>query len=158
MKNINLENTLKALNLEYPPIFDKKDHAKYVIDWREQYEGETSAVLRPIDTKEVSNIIKFAHDNNIAIVPQGGNTSLCGGATPDKAGKSLLISLEKMNKIRSFNVEAQTITVDAGVILSSIHERVEDKNLFFPLNLGAKGSCMIGGNLSTNAGGVNVLK
>ena len=158
MESINLENTLKALNLQHPPILDKKDHAKYVIDWREQYVGETSAVLRPIDTKEVSNIIKFAHDNNITVVPQGGNTSLCGGATPDETGNSLLISLEKMNKIRSFNVEAQTITVDAGVILSSIHERVEEETLFFPLSLGAKGSCMIGGNLSTNAGGVNVLK
>ena len=158
MENINIENTLKTLNLQYHPIVDKKDHEKYVKDWREQYVGETSAVLRPADTKEVSKIIKFAHDNNISIVPQGGNTSLCGGATPDKTGNSILISLEKMNKIRSFNVEAQTITVDAGVVLSSIHERVEEQNLFFPLNLGAKGSCMIGGNLSTNAGGVNVLK
>ena len=158
MKNINLENTLKTLNLQFAPLFDKKDHEKYVKDWREQYIGETSAILRPIDTKEVSNIIKFAHDNNISIVPQGGNTGLCGGATPDKSGNSLLISLEKMNKIRSFNVEAQTITVDAGVILSNIHEKVEEESLFFPLNLGAKGSCMIGGNLSTNAGGVNVLK
>ena len=117
MESINLENTLKALNLQYPPILDKKDHTKYVKDWREQYIGETSAVLRPVDAKEVSNIIKFAHDNNITVVPQGGNTSLCGGATPDKTGSSLLISLEKMNKIRSFNIEAQTITVDAGVVL-----------------------------------------
>ena len=135
MENINIENTLKTLNLQYHPIVDKKDHEKYVKDWREQYVGEASAVLRPADTKEVSKIIKFAHDNNISIVPQGGNTSLCGGATPDKTGNSILISLEKMNKIRSFNVEAQTITVDAGVVLSSIHERVEEQNLFFPLNL-----------------------
>ena len=158
MNNINIENNLKSLQLQYPPIFNKMDHEKYVNDWREQYVGKTYAVLRPSNTEEVSNILKFASENNITIVPQGGNTGLCGGATPDKSGNSIIISLEKMNKIRSFNKQAKTITVDAGVILSSIHEKVEQEDLFFPLSLGAKGSCMIGGNLSTNAGGVNVLK
>ena len=158
MNNINIENNLKSLQLQYPPIFNKMDHEKYVNDWREQYVGKTYAVLRPSNTEEVSNILKFASENNITIVPQGGNTGLCGGATPDKLGNSIIISLEKMNKIRSFNKQAKTITVDAGVILSSIHEKVEQEDLFFPLSLGAKGSCMIGGNLSTNAGGVNVLK
>ena len=158
MNSINIENNLKSLQLQYPPIFNKMDHEKYVNDWREQYVGKTYAVLRPSNTEEVSNILKFASENNITIVPQGGNTGLCGGATPDKSGNSIIISLEKMNKIRSFNKQAKTITVDAGVILSSIHEKVEQEDLFFPLSLGAKGSCMIGGNLSTNAGGVNVLK
>ena len=158
MNNINIENNLKSLQLQYPPIFNKMDHEKYVNDWREQYVGKTYAVLRPSNTEEVSNILKFASENNITIVPQGGNTGLCGGATPDKSGNSIILSLEKMNKIRSFNKQAKTITVDAGVILSSIHEKVEQEDLFFPLSLGAKGSCMIGGNLSTNAGGINVLK
>ena len=158
MNSINIENNLKSLQLQYPPIFNKMDHEKYVNDWREQYVGKTYAVLRPSNTEEVSNILKFASENNITIVPQGGNTGLCGGATPDKSGNSIIISLEKMNKIRSFNKQAKTITVDAGVILSSIHEKVEQEDLFFPLSLGAKGSCMIGGNLSTNAGGINVLK
>ena len=158
MNSTNIENNLKSLQLQYPPIFNKMDHEKYVNDWREQYVGKTYAVLRPSNTEEVSNILKFASENNITIVPQGGNTGLCGGATPDKLGNSIIISLEKMNKIRSFNKQAKTITVDAGVILSSIHEKVEQEDLFFPLSLGAKGSCMIGGNLSTNAGGVNVLK
>ena len=158
MNSTNIENNLKSLQLQYPPIFNKTDHEKYVNDWREQYVGKTYAVLRPSNTEEVSNILKFASENNITIVPQGGNTGLCGGATPDKLGNSIIISLEKMNKIRSFNKQAKTITVDAGVILSSIHEKVEQEDLFFPLSLGAKGSCMIGGNLSTNAGGVNVLK
>ena len=158
MNSINIENNLKSLQLQYPPIFNKMDHEKYVNDWREQYVGKTCAVLRPSNTEEVSNILKFASENNITIVPQGGNTGLCGGATPDKSGNSIIISLEKMNKIRSFNKQAKTITVDAGVILSSIHEKVEQEDLFFPLSLGAKGSCMIGGNLSTNAGGINVLK
>jgi len=158
MNSTNIENNLKSLQLQYPPIFNKTDHEKYVNDWREQYVGKTYAVLRPSNTEEVSNILKFASENNITIVPQGGNTGLCGGATPDKSGNSIILSLEKMNKIRSFNKQAKTITVDAGVILSSIHEKVEQEDLFFPLSLGAKGSCMIGGNLSTNAGGINVLK
>ena len=131
MENINIDNSLKSLSLKNPPIFDKQEHDKYVKDWREQYVGETSAVLRPADTKEVSKIIKFAHDNNITIVPQGGNTSLCGGATPDKTGNSILISLEKMNKIRSFNVEAQTITVDAGLFYRSFMKELKKKICFF---------------------------
>jgi len=158
MQNNFLDNSLKSLNLKNSPIFDKEEHAKYVKDWREQYVGQAVAVLRPVNTKEVSSILKFAHKNKIDVVPQGGNTSLCGAATPDETGKSIIISLEKMNNVRAFNKEAQTITVDSGIILSKIHEIVEEQNLFFPLSLGAQGSCMIGGNLSTNAGGVNVLK
>ena len=158
MKNTFLDNPLKSLSLKHPPIIDKQEHAKYVNDWREQYVGQALAVLRPVDTKEVSDILKFAFTNGLNVVPQGGNTSLCGAATPDQTGKSIVVSLEKMNNVRSFNKEGQTITVDSGIILSHIHEIVEEHNLFFPLSLGAKGSCMIGGNLSTNAGGVNVLK
>ena len=158
MQNTFLDNSLKSLSLKHPPIFDKQEHDKYVKDWREQYVGEAVAVLRPVDTKEVSEILKFAYKNGVDVVPQGGNTSLCGAATPDKTGNSIIISLEKMNNVRAFNKKANTITVDSGIILSRIHEIVEEQNLFFPLSLGAKGSCMIGGNLSTNAGGVNVLK
>ena len=101
--------------------------------------------------------LKFANENKIAVVPQGGNTSLCGAATPDDSGTSFVVSFEKMNKVRQFNKESQTITVESGVILSHIHDVVEKENLFFPLSLGAQGSCMIGGNLSTNAGGVAII-
>ena len=102
--------------------------------------------------EEIDEAYKFASENNLTDTIN--EPVLCGGATPDKSGNSIIISLEKMNKIRSFNKQAKTITVDAGVILSSIHEKVEQEDLFFPLSLGAKGSCMIGGNLSTNAGGL----
>ncbi len=153
-----LEIKLKSLNLKYNPIFTKNDHIKYVQDWRGQYKGDAAAILKPINTIEVSAIMKFANENKIGVVPQGGNTSLCGAATPDNSGKSIVISFEKMNKVRQFNKESQTIIVESGVILSQIHDVVEKENLFFPLSLGAQGSCMIGGNLSTNAGGVNVLK
>ena len=158
MDSTSLEKKLKLLKLEHNPIFTKKDHLKYVNDWRGQYKGEAAAILKPSNTAEVSRILKLANKNKIGVVPQGGNTSLCGAATPDNSGKSIVISFEKMNKIRRFNKESQTITVESGVILNQIHDIVEKENLFFPLSLGAQGSCMIGGNLSTNAGGVNVLK
>ena len=158
MNNTCLEIKIKSLNLKHSPIFTKKDHIKYVQDWRGQYKGDAAAILKPINTNEVSSILKLANENRIAVVPQGGNTSLCGAATPDNSGTSIVISFEKMNKVRQFNKQSQTITVESGVILSHIHDVVEKENLFFPLSLGAQGSCMIGGNLSTNAGGVNVLK
>ena len=158
MDNTSLEIKLKSLNLKHNPIFTKTDHIKYVQDWRGQYKGDAAAILQPINTNEVSRILKLANENKISVVPQGGNTSLCGAATPDSSGTSIVISFEKMNKIRQFNKESQTITVESGVILTQIHDVVERENLFFPLSLGAQGSCMIGGNLSTNAGGVNVLK
>jgi len=155
-KDLSVE--IKNLKLKNPPLFKEEEHLKYINDWRGQYTGKAAAILRPTNTLEVSAIVKFADENNISIVPQGGNTSLCGAATPDQSGNSIIVSLEKMNKVRQFNKKAQTITVESGMILSQIHELVEKEDLFFPLSLGAKGSCMIGGNLSTNAGGVNVLK
>ena len=158
MDNTSLEIKLKSLNLKNNPIFAKNDHIKYVQDWRGQYKGDAAAILKPINTIEVSRILKLANENKISVVPQGGNTSLCGAATPDDSGTSIVVSFEKMNKVRQFNKESQTITVESGVVLSQIHDVVEKENLFFPLSLGAQGSCMIGGNLSTNAGGVNVLK
>ena len=103
MENNSLEIKLKSLNLEHSPIFTKKDHIKYVQDWRGQYKGDAAAILKPINTNEVSSILKLANENRIAIVPQGGNTSLCGAATPDNSGTSIVISFEKMNKVRQFN-------------------------------------------------------
>ena len=152
------DNKITSLDLKSKPIFDIEDHLKYTNDWRGQYIGDAIAILKPHDKYEVSKILKFANDNQISVVPQGGNTSLCGGATPLKNSYSIIISTEKMNKIISIDKESMTLTSEPGVILSNIHEEVEKKDLFFPLSLGAKGSCTIGGNLSTNAGGINVLK
>ena len=154
----DFDNKITSLDLKSKPIFDIEDHLKYTNDWRGQYIGDAIAILKPHDKYEVSKILKFANDNQISVVPQGGNTSLCGGATPLKNSYSIIISTEKMNKIISIDKETMTLTSEPGVILSNIHEEVEKKDLFFPLSLGAKGSCTIGGNLSTNAGGINVLK
>ena len=124
MDNTSLEMKLKSLDLKHNPIFTKKDHIKYVQDWRGQYKGDAAAILKPINTIEVSDIVKFANENKIGVVPQGGNTSLCGAATPDNSGTSIVVSFEKMNKIRQFNKESQTIIVESGVILSQIHDVV----------------------------------
>ncbi len=152
------KSKIVSLNLKSKPIFDVNDHFKYTNDWRGQYNGDAIAVLKPQDKEEISKIFKFANDNQISVVPQGGNTGLCGGATPIKNSLSVIISTEKMNRILSIDKQSMSITVEPGVILSVIHDEVEKNNLFFPLSLGAKGSCTIGGNLSTNAGGINVLK
>ena len=115
-------------------------------------------VLLPETTKQVSKIMKIASEEMIPIVPQGGNTGLVGGGIPDKSGNSVILSLSKMNKIRSFSINNKSMIVEAGCILQNIHDYAENNKLYFPLNLAAKGSCNIGGNLATNAGGVNVLK
>ena len=134
------------------------EYDKYLSDWRGVFKGKTNFVIFPASTKEVSNVVKLASNNEIPIVPQGGNTGLCGGATPDQSGDSILMNLTKLNKIRSIDLIGNTITIEAGCILESIHNEVDKKNKVFPINLAAKGSCTIGGNIATNAGGNNVLK
>ena len=139
-------------------LIKDQDMAKYLIDWPKQLTGKATAVIRPKTTAEVSEIMKIAYDTATPVVPQSGNTSVAGGSIPDKNGKAIVLSLERMNKVRDISSSAMTATVEAGVILENLHKIVEEKGLFFPLNFGAKGSCMIGGNLATNAGGQNVVR
>ena len=134
------------------------ENDQYLTDWRGVFKGKTNFVIFPETTKEVSSVVELAAKNGIPIVPQGGNTGLCGGATPDQTGNSILMNLTKLNTIRSIDLTGNTITVEAGCILETIHNEVDKKNKVFPINLAAKGSCTIGGNLATNAGGNNVLK
>ena len=122
------KNKITSLNLKSKPIFDIEDHLKYTKDWRGQYIGDAIAILKPHDKYEVSKILKFANENEISIVPQGGNTGLCGGATPLKNSFSIIISTEKMNNIISIDKESMTITLEPGVILSIIHDQVEKKD------------------------------
>lgn len=125
---------------------------------RDLYKGATPLVLRPTTTEQVAAIVSECHKASIPLVPQGGNTGLCGGATPDKGGEQVLISLARMNKVRAIDPLDYTITVEAGCILQNIQQAAEDVDRLFPLSLGAEGSCVIGGNLSTNAGGINTLR
>jgi len=139
-------------------ITHPNDLEPYLIDWRKRYKGQALAALRPANTLEVSEIVKLCSTNHIAIVPQGGNTGMCGGATPNPTGRQVVISLQRMNQVRSIDIANQTMTVEAGCILKNVQEAASTANRYFPLSLGSEGSCTIGGNLSTNAGGTAVLR
>ena len=134
------------------------DLAPYVTDWRERYHGQADAVVKPANVSEVSQVVALAHREGVAIVPQGGNTGLCGGATPTAPGHNLVIRLDRMRAIRTVSPLANTITVEAGCVLADIQAAAEAADRYFPLSLGAEGSCQIGGNIGTNAGGTAVLR
>ncbi len=133
------------------------DAAAYLLDWRKLYTGPALGVARPRDTAELAAVVKRAGAHNVAMVPQAGNTGLVGGGVPLPAGESLLISVERMNRVRAIDTANYTITVEAGCVLQQVQEAAEKADRLFPLSLTAEGSCRIGGNLSTNAGGIAVL-
>jgi len=137
---------------------DADDIAPWLTDWRGRYTGKAAAMLSPASTEEVSAIVKIAHEHEIPIVPQGGNSGMVGGATPDDSGHSILLSLRRMNQIRQIDADNQLAICDAGVILQNFHEALEPHGQRFPLTLGGKGSATIGGLVSTNAGGTQVLR
>ncbi len=128
---------------------------RYASDWTKVFRGVPLAVVRPATTEEVSGVVKAAAQAGVAIVPVGGNTGLCGGTYGEGA---LMVSLERMNAIRAIRPDARVVTVEAGVVLDSLHAAVDAHGLIFPLIFGARGSAMLGGCLSTNAGGSNVLR
>jgi len=131
--------------------------ASYLTEPRGLFAGKTDLVLRPDSTNQVAAILRLANETGTAIVPQGGNTGLVGGGQPDQSGKQIILSLSRLNKIRKIDLSANQIVAEAGVVLKNLQEAAQEVNRFFPLSLGAEGSCQIGGNLSTNAGGTGVL-
>ena len=139
-------------------VTQSSDTEPFLTDWRKRYRGNAIGVALPGNTEEVAALVKLCAAHRIAIVPQGGNTGLVGGATPDTSGQSVVISLRRMNRIRSIDTRADTITVEAGCILADIQQAAARAERLFPLSLAAEGSCSIGGNLSTNAGGTQVLR
>jgi FAD/FMN-containing dehydrogenase len=134
------------------------DLEAYELDWRKKFRGRALAVAKPKTTEQVSQIVKLCFQEAVAIVPQGGNTGLVGGATPDQSGTQLILNLSRMNQIIEVDLLNNTMTVEAGCILQNIQTAAADKDRLFPLSLAAEGSCEIGGNISTNAGGVQVLR
>jgi FAD/FMN-containing dehydrogenase len=138
-------------------IADDAAMAPYLLDWRKLYQGKAIGVARPRDTAELAATVRLAGDAGIAMVPQSGNTGLVGGGVPLAGGRSLVISLERMNRVRNIDPANYTITVEAGCILQHVQQAAEAADRLFPLSLTAEGSCRIGGNLSTNAGGIAVL-
>lgn len=139
-------------------VTDPDDIAPWVSDWRGRYHGTAVAILAPTSTKEVAATVALAAELGIALVPQGGNTSMVGGATPPADGSALILSLRRMNRIRSLSPDDNLAVCEAGVILSVLHDAAEEAGRRFPLSLGAKGSATIGGLVSTNAGGTQVLR
>ena len=127
-------------------------------DWRKRVRGRSLAVVRPGDTAEVAAVVRACAAAGVSIVPQGGNTGLVCGGVPDESGRQVVLSLQRMAAIRSIDRENLTMTVDAGCILQSVQQAAEGAGLLFPLSLAAEGSCTIGGNLATNAGGTQVVR
>jgi len=134
------------------------DAQAYETDWRERYRGHPLAVVRPGSTEEVAAVVRLCAQANIPIVPQGGNTGLCGGATPDDSGRAVILSLQRVNRIRGIDTDNDTMEIEAGCILQTVQKAARDAGRLFPLSLAAEGSCTIGGNLATNAGGTQVLR
>ncbi len=139
-------------------ITNSDDMTPFLTDWRGNFTGSAQAVVFPRSTEQVSALMAFVQTHQIRLVPQGGNTGLVGGAIPDNAGSSVILSLSRMKAIRDFSKDNMSMIVEAGCILQELHAHAEEHDLYFPLNLAAKGSCTIGGNLATNAGGVNVVR
>jgi FAD/FMN-containing dehydrogenase len=130
----------------------------YSVDWRDRYAGKALAVVRPGSVQEVAQVVKWCAATRTPIVPQGGNTGLCGGATPDSSASAIILSLTRLNQVRSIDTDNDTMVVEAGCILQSVQQAARDADRLFPLSLAAEGSCTLGGNLATNAGGTQVLR
>ena len=157
MHNTFLE-ALTAIVGESNVLAGESDTAPYVTDWRKQYRAAAEGVVRPATTAEVSAVVRSCVESGVAIVPQGGNTGLCGGSVPTGTRREIVLSLARLNRIRELDARNDTVTAEAGCVLAEIQRAAAAADRLFALSLAAEGSCQIGGNLSTNAGGVNVLR
>ncbi|MBK8319265.1 MAG: FAD-binding oxidoreductase [Betaproteobacteria bacterium] len=139
-------------------LTDPDEIQAFVTDWRGRFVGSAQCVVRPADTAEVAAVVKACLEAGAPVVPQGGNTSLCGAATPDAAGQAVVVSLSRLNRIAAVDAKNNTISVGAGCTLAAVQAAAREVDRLFPLALASEGTCQIGGNLSTNAGGVQVLR
>jgi FAD/FMN-containing dehydrogenase len=137
---------------------DANELAPHLNEWRQRITGKTALMVAPKSTAEVVAIVTACRHAGVGIVPQGGNTGLCGGAIPDESGEQILLSMSRMNRIRSVDIGNAAITAEAGCILAEVQRAARKAGRYFPLSLSAEGSCQIGGNLSTDAGGINVIR
>jgi FAD/FMN-containing dehydrogenase len=158
MVNSELLSRLSSLLGPKGLTTDPGDIAPWLSDWRGLYHGQSAAMLSPATTAEVAAVVRLAAEFGVALVPQGGNTSMVGGATPPDDGSAMILSLRRMNRMRSTDAESRQLIAEAGVILEHVHDEAGKHALRFPLSLGAKGSATIGGLTSTNAGGTQVLR
>src|ERR1700682_3759416 len=154
----NLLDRLRAIVGERGLIIDTREQQPYVNDWRDQWHGRAAAVVKPANAEEVARVVTLLAEARVPMVPQGGNTSMCGGSVPDTSGSQVVINVSRLNRVREVDVANNTMTVEAGCVLANLQELADQHGRLFPLSLGAEGSCEIGGNLSTNAGGTGVLR
>jgi FAD/FMN-containing dehydrogenase len=141
-----------------PNVLSDGDLSAYEVDWRKRYRGRAFAVVRPGSTAEVAALVRVCIEHGLPIVPQGGNTGLVGASVPDASGRQVLLNLARLNRIRTLDAANLALTVEAGCVLQTVQEAAAQAGLLFPLSLAAEGSCTIGGNLATNAGGTQVLR
>jgi FAD/FMN-containing dehydrogenase len=139
-------------------ITDASDIEPYLTDHRRLYHGRALAVALPRSVEQISRLLAHCNGQRIGVVPHGGNTSYCGGATPDESGQQIVLSLKRLNRIRNVDQLNYSLVAEAGCILAEVQRAADDVERFFPLSLGSEGTCQIGGNLSTNAGGTSVLR
>ena len=153
-------DTLAALRAAFSGrlLTEAADVAPFLTDWRRKWTGRCLAVAQPDTAADVAAVVAWCHERRVPLVPQGGNTGLSGGATPDDSGRVLVLSLARLNRIRSIDPVNNTVVVEAGVTLQQVQEAAREAGRLFPLSLAAQGTCTIGGNLATNAGGVQVLR
>lgn len=158
MTHKNLLESLSAIVGPANVLTAEDEVAPHLTDWRGRYHGVALCVARPGTTAEVSAVVRACGEAGAPIVPQGGNTSHCGAGIPDTTGRGVIVSLSRMKAIRAIDAANDTITVEAGCVLQTVQEAAAEADRLFPLSLAAEGSCQIGGNLATNAGGVQVLR
>ena len=149
---------VRALLGQRAAVTDAQAIEPWLSDWRGRFRGRSEAMLEPRSTAEVADIVRLAAKHRVALVPQGGNTSMVGGATPPEDGSAMILSLRRMNALRSLDAAANLAVAEAGMILADLHARAAEAGRRFPLTLGARGSCTVGGLIATNAGGTQVLR
>ena len=155
---MNLVTQLRDITGAEHVLVEPAATAPYLTDWRKRYHGAALAVVRPGSTDEVARVVAACAAAGTPMLPQGGNTGLVGGSTPDADGNTVLISLQRMNRVRAVDRENDTITVEAGCVLATVQQAAREHDRLFPLSLAAEGTATIGGNLATNAGGTQVLR
>ena len=153
-----MAQALETLLYDGAYLTDPKEITKYSVDIVGDFESSPLGVIRPRTTEEVSKIMTWCHANKVPVIPQGGNTGLCGGCIPKDIEGAVILSTDRMNQVRDLDVMGNTLTVEAGCVLADVQKLALDNNRFFPVTHGGQGSAQIGGNLSTNSGGNNVLK
>ena len=153
-----LLSALRAIVGDRGVLADPSDVAPYVEDWRRLYQGRTEAVVRPASTDEVARVIRLCAQAGVPVVPQGGNTSMVGGATPDETGRSIVLSLARMARVRALDPIDLTLTIEAGVTLKAAQNAAAEAGCLLPLSISSEGSAQIGGVLATNAGGNNTVR